>query len=141
MIYKCEICSYKDSRKANYTVHLKSQKHINNCLTKNINEDNNTITSEEHYKQLLTEKDKLLHEKDLILHEKDKQIKLLEDKVNIVDISTKNTNTKKASSSMSIINYVINNYHNAPHITTYNNFEKDKSEINSKEQNKSNEYA
>lgn len=123
-MYKCELCIYESSRKANYNLHLKSKKHIykfencNNIVPINTNViqiNTNNIYNCEHcnsnytkssslnrhrktcVNQLLQNKDKELKQKDKQLEAKDSEIKELRHKNDELNNTIHQINNKQIS--------------------------------------------
>jgi len=163
MTFTCDLCKYSDSKKSNFLEHVKSKKHLNNCtlLKLFLNNDNQCVNKDDHYQQLLQEKDKMIYEKDKalellknqdtkllqekdkalemlktqdgkLLEEKDKTIKILSSQVNAITTITKSCRNE-ISPSISVIQYVTQNFNDAPHLTIFENYDKEKKELEKKE--------
>ena len=143
MMFNCELCDFKTSHKSNYTVHLKTKRHLTQieitavhtqpaAKTYSCNHCNNEYTrfdslcrhQKSCVKQILEANAKQLEIKDNQIEAKDKQIeaKDLEIKelnntiheINSKQISVLQNNLKPANTNISQI--IINNYPNAPNL-------------------------
>ena len=129
MKYICDVCEYSTDKRNDWYYHKKSKNHKNCVETNNeriikvsknhIKFSDQQVSSEEYNKimqeNLLLNKDVetckiLLKEKDTQIQEKDEQIDYLKNVVDNMQIITKNTTNRQAST----LNFVIVNFNQAP---------------------------
>jgi len=154
--FMCDICKYDSDNHWAYKRHLTSHKHLMNVKNKKKiitiqNTIKKNISIDSHLQQIIEEKDKRLEEKDKKIEEKDKKMieekdKRLEEKDKIIEEDRRkiealerqlqtyyNMFSCNPTPSMSIVQYVIKNYNNAPHLTIFANCDKEKKELDQKE--------
>jgi len=165
-------------RHLKFQKHIKNVKNVKNknILIDQIKTNDGNNLNEVVYKQIIEEKNKILEEKDKRLEEKDdlyQRLLLEKDKQIQEDSKRQKEDSKRQKkdhrriqllekqlesyhnminrekNSMSIVQYVTKNYNNAPHLTIFQNFDKEKKELIEKEMKKKeldenvvvNEYA
>ena len=160
--FSCDICDYDTIKHWAYERHLESLKHIKNKKDEDdirrMNDnslhglhgshlqyiiDNKDKKIEETHIKIIEEKEKRIEEKEKRIEEKDKIIEedrkiIEEDRKRIQELERQletyhSMFSINPKSSMSITQYVIKNYNNAPHLTIFTDYDKEKKELDKKE--------
>jgi ribosomal protein S15P/S13E len=108
MIYECTICSFVTDKQRDYSRHIKTKKHINKCINRDVHIDDSTTSSICHTYDATTV---------ALLNEQIKQLKnyvedLKKDKNNMYEIVKDTTHMNK--SSMSAFTFLITHHPSAP---------------------------
>ena len=158
----CELCNYNSNKNWDIDRHLKSTKHITNIKKSELNKVKNGLNCKQNieadHKKILEEKEKRLGEKDKIIKEDRKRFrekdKIIEEERKRYEEDRKRSEEDRErirslesqlasyhnmfshtnlTQPLSIMQYVVKNYNNAPHLTIFANCDKEKKELEQKE--------